>query len=389
MKNKIVILGSTGSIGESLLKIIDKDRQNFEIKLLTANKNYKKLLFQAELFNVKNVILSDAKVFKEHKNKFLNKKINIYNNFNSIKKILKKKRIDYAMSSIVGLDGLYPTIELIKYTKKLAIANKESIICAWNLILKELKKYQTNFIPVDSEHFSIWYALKGNTSTNVKRIHLTASGGPLLKVPSKKFDKLKINKIVKHPNWKMGKKISIDSSTMMNKVFEIIEAKKIFNLKYKQLSILIHPQSYLHAIIVFKDKMIKLIAHDTTMEIPIYNTLNTSNIQKFNDNHHIDLKKLNNLSLEKINAKKFPVIKLINKLSEKNTLFETVIVSANDALVSQYLNKKIKYTDISKNLLKVVEFSDFKKMKSIYPRNIKDIINLSKKVHLKINTMCV
>ena len=389
MKNKIVILGSTGSIGESLLKIIDKDRQNFEIKLLTANKNYKKLLFQAELFNVKNVILSDAKVFKEHKNKFLNKKINIYNNFNSIKKILKKKRIDYAMSSIVGLDGLYPTIELIKYTKKLAIANKESIICAWNLILKELKKYQTNFIPVDSEHFSIWYALKGNTSTNVKRIHLTASGGPLLKVPSKKFDKLKINKIVKHPNWKMGKKISIDSSTMMNKVFEIIEAKKIFNLKYKQLSILIHPQSYLHAIIVFKDKMIKLIAHDTTMEIPIYNTLNTSNIQKFNDNHHIDLKKLNNLSLEKINAKKFPVIKLINKLSEKNTLFETVIVSANDALVSQYLNKKIKYTDISKNLLKVVEFSDFKKMKSVYPRNIKDIINLSKKVHLKINTMCV
>ena len=135
--------------------------------------------------------------------------------------------------------------------------------------------------------------------------------------------------------------------------------------------------------------MIKLIAHDTTMEIPIYNTLNTSNIQKFNDNHHIDLKKLNNLSLEKINAKKFPVIKLINKLSEKNTLFETVIVSANDALVSQYLNKKIKYTDISKNLLKVVEFSDFKKMKSVYPRNIKDIINLSKKVHLKINTMCV
>ena len=206
MKNKIVILGSTGSIGESLLKIIDKDRQNFEIKLLTANKNYKKLLFQAELFNVKNVILSDTKVFKEHKKKFLNKKINIYNNFNSIKKILKKKRIDYAMSSIVGLDGLYPTIELIKYTKKLAIANKESIICAWNLILKELKKYQTNFIPVDSEHFSIWYALKGNTSTNVKRIHLTASGGPLLKVPSKKFDKLKINKIVKHPNWKMGKK---------------------------------------------------------------------------------------------------------------------------------------------------------------------------------------
>ena len=389
MKNKIVILGSTGSIGESLLKIIDKDRQNFEIKLLTANKNYKKLLFQAELFNVKNVILSDTKVFKEHKKKFLNKKINIYNNFNSIKKILKKKRIDYAMSSIVGLDGLYPTIELIKYTKKLAIANKESIICAWNLILKELKKYQTNFIPVDSEHFSIWYALKGNTSTNVKRIHLTASGGPLLKVPSKKFDKLKINKIIKHPNWKMGKKISIDSSTMMNKVFEIIEAKKIFNLKYKQLSILIHPQSYLHAIIVFKDKMIKLIAHDTTMEIPIYNTLNTSNIQKFNDNHHIDLKKLNNLSLEKINAKKFPVIKLINKLSEKNTLFETVIVSANDALVSQYLNKKIKYTDISKNLLKVVEFSDFKKMKSVYPRNIKDIINLSKKVHLKINTMCV
>ena len=130
------------------------------------------------------------------------------------------------MSSIVGLDGLYPTLNIIKFTKVIAIANKESIICAWNLIFKELKKNKTKFIPVDSEHFSIWYAQKNSPYSDIEKIYLTASGGSLLNIPKKNFDKLNVKTILKHPNWKMGKKITIDSSTMMNKVFEIIEAKK-------------------------------------------------------------------------------------------------------------------------------------------------------------------
>ena len=181
------------------------------------------------------------------------------------------------MSSIVGIEGLYPTFKIIPFTQKIAIANKESIICAWNLITRELKKNKTEFIPVDSEHFSIWYALKNQSVSNLDKLYLTASGGPLLNVSFKKYSSLKISEITNHPNWSMGEKISVDSATLINKVFEIIEAKKIFNLKYEQLKIIIHPKSYVHAILKLKDGMIKLLAHETTMEIPIYNTLQNAN----------------------------------------------------------------------------------------------------------------
>ena len=273
MIKQIAILGSTGSIGRSLLKIVSKDKASFKIKLLTANKNYKKLLKQAKLFNVKNVILTDKKTYLLSKKYFKKNKISVFNDYTNLNKILKNK-IDYVMSSIVGLDGLDPTLKVIKFTKNIAIANKESIICAWHLIQKQLKKNNTNFLPVDSEHFSIWYAFNKKTiSNNVKKIYLTASGGPLLNFSLKKIKKIKINQVLKHPTWSMGKKISVDSSTLMNKVFEVIEAKKIFNVNYNQIGILIHPDSYIHAIVEFTNNMISIIAHKTTMEIPILNTL--------------------------------------------------------------------------------------------------------------------
>jgi 1-deoxy-D-xylulose-5-phosphate reductoisomerase len=202
------------------------------------------------------------------------------------------------MSSISGIDGLEPTIKIIKHTKKIAIANKEAIICGWHLIKKDLKKYKTTFVPVDSEHFSIFYALQGNKISNIEKIYLTASGGPLNNIPKKRFKNIKISEAIKHPNWKMGKKISVDSATMMNKVFEIIEAKKIFDLNYSKLDILVHPSSYVHAIIKFKDGMIKIIAHDTDMKIPIFNSL-YDNKQKGIRSDQLNLKKLNNLNLKK------------------------------------------------------------------------------------------
>ena len=246
MKKKIAILGSTGSIGKSLLKIISRDKDNFDVVLLSANQNYKELLKQAKKFDVKKLIIKDKK-FNDFLKSKMKKKIKIYNTFENFEEIFPNK-IDYVMSSIVGLDGLVPTINIIKHTKKIAIANKESIICAWNLIKQKLNKHNTEFIPVDSEHFSIWYALKNNENTSVSKVFLTASGGPLLNVPKNKFKTLKLNQVLKHPNWNMGSKITIDSSTIMNKVFEIIEAKKIFKLNYKQLDIIIHPQSYINAI---------------------------------------------------------------------------------------------------------------------------------------------
>ena len=389
MKKKIAILGSTGSIGKSLLKIININKKYFEVKLLTARKNHKELLKQAIKFKVKNVILTNRKHFELYKSKFRSEKINIYNNYDCFEDVINK-RLDYVMSSIVGIDGLIPTTKIIKHTKTIAIANKESIICAWNIIKNKMKTHGTKFIPVDSEHFSIWYALKNNSSYNVKKIYLTASGGPLLNISSKKFNKLNIEKIITHPNWKMGKKISVDSSTMMNKIFEVIEAKRIFNLNYEQISILIHPKSYLHAIIEFKDGMIKIIAHDTTMAIPIFNTLqNKKNKIKFVNFKNLNLKKMNNLDLRYVNKEKFPVTKLISYLPKKNTLFETVIVSANDALVDLFLRKKIKYTDITLILLKILKLKEFRKLKNIYPRNINEILKLSNYVRLKINSISV
>ncbi len=387
MKKKIAILGSTGSIGKSLLKIIQDDKKNFEIILLSANKDYQTLLKQTKLFKVKNVILNDSQSFKKFKNKNKNKNLNIYQDFNSLNKIFKKK-IDYTMSSISGLEGLLPTYQIIKHTKTIAIANKESIICGWNLILKKLKKFKTRFIPVDSEHFSIWEILRKNSKPKVEKIFITASGGPLLKKPIYKIYKTKLSEALKHPNWNMGKKISIDSATMMNKVFEIIEAKNIFNLGLEKIDILIQPSSYVHAIVKFDNGTSNLIIHDTTMYIPIFNSLYFNTDKKILVKK-IDLKKLNNLKLNKLNIERYPITKVLKDIPKKISLFETVVVSANDELVNLYLQKKINFGDISKKLLKFINHKEFVKFKKKPPISIENIIKLNKYVRSKIKMMSI
>ncbi len=384
MIQKVAILGSTGTIGKNLLEIIKKDKKNFEVILLTANKNYLDLLNQAKDFKVKNLIIKDKNSFKILKKKIKNNKINIFNDYKNFNKIFKKK-IDYTMSSIVGLDGLLPTLQIIKYTKKIAIANKESIICAWDILKKELKKNKTKFIPVDSEHFSIWYSLKNKSNASIKKIYLTASGGPLHKLSIKKLKNIKISQALKHPNWKMGKKISIDSATLMNKVFEVVEAKNLFNLDINNLDILIHPKSYIHTIVSYNNGMIELIAHDTDMKIPIFNTL-YENENKQIKSKKLDIIKLNNLDLEKVNQKKFPLVKILKHIPKKNTLYETLIVSANDTLVNLFLNKRIKFSDIEKKLSKLIVDKNFRYLKRIRPKNIQQIIDLNKQVKFQIQS---
>ena len=386
---KIAIFGSTGSIGSSLLKIIKNDKKNFKIELLTANKNYKKLIKQAKFFNVKNIVITDYNSFLIATKLLKNTKIKVFKNFDSLNKVFdKNKKIDYSMCAISGFQGLKPTLDIIKFTKTIAIANKESIICGWNLIKKNLKKYKTYFIPVDSEHFSIWSLLDNNKKNNFEKIYITASGGPFRKLPLKKFKNISIKNALKHPNWSMGKKISIDSATMMNKVFEIIEAKKIFNLKYKQLEILIHPKSYLHAIVKFNNGLSKLLVHDTNMTIPIFNSIYLNNDKKIKSKK-IDIKTLNNLDLKKIDKTRFPVVNILKNINNKDSLFETIIVSANDKLVNLFLCGKIKFTAISINLLKICNMPQFTKFKSKKPKNIEDINKLANYVSLKIEAMSV
>ena len=382
MKKKIAILGSTGSIGKTLIEIIKKDKKEFDIILLTADKNYTDLYNQAKILNVKNLIITNKESFNKLKKKKIGK-INIFNNFDSFNNIFKKK-IDYVMSSISGISGLIPTIKIIKHTKKIAIANKEAIICGWHLIKKDLKRFNTEFVPVDSEHFSIFYALQGNKISNIDKIYLTASGGPLNNIPKKSFKNVKISEAIKHPNWKMGKKISIDSATLMNKVFEIIEAKKIFNLKYHQLDILVHPTSYIHAITKFKDGMIKIIAHDTNMKIPIFNSLYSKQSKSIKTDQ-IDIKKLNFLNFKKVDIKKFSSVKIIKRLPNKDSLLETFIVLANDQLVNLFLLKKLNFIDIIYLLQKLINMKEVMSLSKKKPGDISSIVSLNKFVSKKIN----
>ena len=385
MKKKIAILGSTGSIGKNFINIIKKDKKNIEIILIVVKKNIKELLKQLKLFKVKNIIVTDHEKFLQLKKILKKKKINIYNDFNSINKIFNKKKIDYTISAISGLDGLEPTLKIIKFTKKIAIANKETIICAWGLIEKELLIYKTKFIPIDSEHYSIYSLLGALKNKDIEKVYITASGGPFNMYPLHKFNSITLKLALKHPNWKMGKKITIDSATMMNKVFEIIEANKIFKINYNKLHILVHPKSYAHAVVKFKNGVTKILIHDTNMTIPIFNSLYEN--QKKIKTKELDFSVINNLNFQKINLKKFPVVKILKNLSEKNSLFETVIVSANDTLVKMFMNKDIKFLDISHILLKILKNVEFMKYKNIKPQNINEIIRLSEYVRLKIRSL--
>jgi len=383
MKKKIAIIGSTGSIGKTLLDILIKEKKNFEIILLVANKSNEVLLKQAKVFNVKNLILTNKKNYELLKKKTENMNIKVFNDFTQLDKIFKKK-IDYIMSSISGIDGLYPTLKAIKFTKKIAIANKESIICGWNLIENELKKNKTEFIPVDSEHFSIWYGLKNLKKNELEKVFLTASGGPFYRTSLNNFKNIKVSDALNHPNWKMGKKISTDSATMINKVYEVIEAKKIFNISYQKIKILIHPKSYVHAILKFNNGLTNIIVHDTTMKVPIFNTLFLNTNRQLNTKK-INIKILNNLDLNNVNLSRYPMVKLLNFLPKNHSLFETVIVAANDKLVELFLNNQIKFLDIQKGLFKVIKKKEFQKFKKISPKKITDITNLNDYVRSKIH----
>ena len=388
MKTKICILGSTGSIGKTTLKIIKNNKKKYKIILLTTNKNIKLLQKQALEFNVKNLIVFNKIEYEKLKKNRQLDKINIYNDIKSFKKIFNKNKIDYTMSAITGFYGLEPTLKIIKFSKEIAIANKESIICGWNLIERELKKNNTKFVPIDSEHFSIWSLLDKKMNKNLEKVFITASGGPFVNLPLTKFNKIKPHNAIKHPNWKMGKKISVDSSTLMNKVFEVIEARNIFNIAYSKISILTHPKSYVHAIIKFKNGLSKIVVHEPDMKIPIYNSIYFSNTKEIKKNS-LNLDILNNLDLKKVDLKKFPLVKLLNKLPNYPSLFETVLITINDYLVYKFLNKDISFQKLIYLIDKFSNSKDFKKFKKIKPKNAEDIYRLRDYVSSKMNSFSI
>ena len=385
MKKKIAVLGSTGSIGSTLLEIIDQKK--FEISFILANRNYKRLLNQAKKFKIRNIIITDDKAYLKAKKINKDKKLKIHNKDYDFEKIINTK-LDYVMSSITGIAGLKPTYDIVKFTKKIAIANKESLICAWPLLNKELKKNKTEFIPIDSEHFSIWSEIKNIDPKKIKKIYLTASGGPLFNYDLKFFDKIKLHHVLNHPTWKMGKKISVDSATLMNKCFEVIEAKNIFNLSYKKIGILIHPESYIHAIVSYNNGISKMILHETTMKIPIFNSI-YNHTKKLPMKSNLNINFLNNLELNFVDKKKFPLIKILDLLPKKNSLFETAIIFINDFFVNKFLNKKINYNQMIKFIYNSINSNEILKLRYKQVNNLDDIYNLKRHLMFKFNKISI
>ena len=379
MTKDIFLLGSTGSIGEATLNILKKDKKNFKIKLLTTHSNINKIYKQALEFKVNKIVIFNKNEFFKNYKKFEKKKINVYYSIQDAFKKIKKKSF-LTINAISGIDGLEPSLDIIKYSSNLAVANKESIICGWNFLHKELLKNKTGFIPIDSEHFSIWSLLNQEKKENIKKIYLTASGGPFLNLNLKNIQNINPKYALKHPNWKMGKKISIDSATMMNKIFEVIEAIKIFDLEPKQVGILIHPKSYLHAIINFNNGLTKLLAHDTTMEVPlanaIYTNFKTYNYKKNTFKYDI----LNGLNFIKPDLKKFPLLQLL-KYKFNNTYLEIILVSLNDALVKKYLDYEISYISIHTLMIRLLKKPYFSKYYYSKPKNINDIKTMVQRVN--------
>tara|TARA_B100000886_G_scaffold334279_1_gene289558 strand:+ start:4050 stop:5222 length:1173 start_codon:yes stop_codon:yes gene_type:complete len=371
MIKNVVIMGSTGSIGTSSLTVLKKNK-NYKIHLLTTKSNVQKIFNQAIKFKVKNVIIEDKKEYFNFKEKFKLKNINLFLGIKNIQKILKSKKIDYVINSISGINGLEPTLNIIPNSKNILIANKETIICGWDIIKKKLTKYKTNFVPIDSEHFSIWKLIKNEPKSSIDRVILTASGGPFLTKSKRNLSNIDPKDALKHPNWKMGKKISIDSSTMMNKIFEYIEALKIFDLKKKEISILIHPSSFIHAIVFFKHDIIKFLAHETNMTIPITNALQINKIDRQNINKNL-LKKFNEIKFLVPKKKIFPLLSIIDLIPDESSYFETILITINDNLVHKYLNGRINYKSIQMNILRLINKPFLSKYYKLKPKNIYDI----------------
>jgi len=372
MKTNISILGSTGSIGKSVFEIIDKKKSFFNVHILSANKNYNLIIKQIKKYNPNYFIITDLSVYKKIKLIFKKKKIIILNNFDEIRGY---KKNNIVVAAIPGLAGLKPTISAIRFCKKILIANKESIICGWNLIKKAAIKNKTRIVPIDSEHFSIAKLLEHHKLKEIKKIYITASGGPFLNFTINQLKKIKPKDALKHPKWKMGKKISVDSSTLMNKILELIEAQKLFNIPNNKLDILIHPDSLVHAIIKLKNGLTNFIYHETSMIIPLANAIfeNNLDIKDFYKlKKETNIKPIENLTFENVNKTTFPMIKLKDRLNEHPST-SIIINASNEILVEQFLAKKIHFLSINKIIMTILNNRNYRKYAIRNPKNINQI----------------
>ena len=370
-KINTIIYGATGSIGNSSLSLISKNRALINIEGITCNKNIEKLLKIAKLYKVKKIGFNANST--KYSEKYNLNEYEVFDDLSSFHKIISNKT-DVVIFAINGLTCLDLLKKIIKTGKKVGIANKECIISLGNNFISLSKKYNSHVIPLDSEHNSIYHLLNNN-SEKFKSITITATGGPFINFTKKQLNNVTLRQAVNHPVWKMGKKISINSATMMNKALEIIEAKYLFKLKENEINAIIHPQAIIHALINFENGISKAILNKPEMSIPISSLFFKFN-QKLSINSSLDLTKHSPLQFINIDEKKFPAIKLGRFVLKCGGLMPHVFNLLNEMLVDQFIEKKIKFVDIVKlneiNLEKV-----FNKNSNILNPKYNDIKNIN------------
>ncbi len=371
MKKKITIFGSTGSIGRSTLDIIKHNTDKYEVVGLTANKNYELLLEQVDLFKPKIVSLNNNDSYKKFNDLNVNKNLKVINGQNSHEEILDFKT-DLVMAAITGSAGLLPVVSALERGLSIALANKESLVCSGSLITSIAKNNNAKILPVDSEHNAIYQVLDSKNKSKISRLILTASGGPFFKKNIKDLKNVTPDEAIKHPNWSMGKKISIDSATMMNKGLELIEACYLFDIHQENIDVVIHPESIIHSCVEYMDGSMLSQMGTPDMRTPISFTLAYPDRIK-TDVERLNLYEIGNLTFHKPNLKKYPCLELAYDSLEMGKSAPTVLNASNEVAVEAFLCHEIKFLSIAKVVEKTLNKSSICNINSI-----KDVIEVDK-----------
>ena len=367
---KIGILGSTGSVGTQTLEVIDRQAEKYKVLYLTAKSNAELLCKQAKKYNVEAICILDKSKYSYCKNKLSD--IKIFIGRKGLLEIASINKIDLMINALVGGSGMEPTVNAIKSGVDIALSNKESMVMAGSYINKLCKNNNVNIFPMDSEHSAIWQCLKGEQYNQINKLILTGSGGPFRTKSIKDFRKIKKEDALKHPNWEMGRKITIDSATMMNKGLEVIEAYWLFNIPIEKIEIIIHPESIIHSLVEFVDGSIKAQLGVPDMKIPIQYALSYPN----HDNvswESLNLSKIKTLTFESPDLEKFPCIRLAYEAINKGGSYPVVLNIANDIAVELFLNNNIKFI----NIPEIIEIA-MKEHSYIQNPDLNDIEELTK-----------
>ena len=354
MRKRIAILGSTGSIGTQALEVIKQNPEKFEVEVLTANNNVDILIAQAKQFQPNAVVIANAENYKYVSEALINESIKVYAGTDALNQVVQMETIDLVLTAMVGYSGLIPTYNAIKAGKNIALANKETMVVAGEIITKTALENKVEILPVDSEHSAIFQCLVGEFLNPIEKIYLTCSGGPFRGKTEKELQNVTVDNALNHPNWNMGAKITIDSATLMNKGFEMIEARWLFGLPASKIDVIVHPQSVIHSIVQFEDGSMKAQMGLPDMKLPIQYALGfpariKNNFPRFN---FLDYP---TLDFEPPNTKIFRNLALSFEAMKAGGNMPCILNAANEVVVEAFLNKKITFLQMPKIIEKAMQ----------------------------------